>query len=333
MHSKVAGFGAMKGRDTGRMIASCPVSIALALFFSVTPYADARLVPQTIAGYQNELKADPDNAGLHDNLALLYMEAGDFASAAAQFSESLRLNPSAASAHYNLANALFALRRYDEAERRFREAIELAPQYGLAHQGLALLLGATYRDEEAARHFDEAVRLAPSAETHYLFGVVRQRQRRYEEAMSHYAEAIRLKPGYPEAQLGIGLVEIARGRSTAAVTAIRQALQLRGGWPDAELALAWVLSTSSDKSVRQPEEAVKLAEDALGPPDRQNSRALDVLAAALASAGQFERAEATARRAMDQADSEGDSDTSRVLRARIGLYAQHQPYVDPTTAR
>jgi hypothetical protein len=58
-----------------------------------------------------------------------------------------------------------------------------------------------------------------------------------------------------------------------------------------------------------------------------------VLAAALASAGQFEQAEAMARRAMDQADSEGDSDTARVLRARIGLYAQHQAYVDPTSDR
>jgi tetratricopeptide (TPR) repeat protein len=292
----------------------------------------ARLVPQTIAGYQTLLKTDPDNVALHDDLALLYVEAGDLANAAAQFSESLRLNPAAASAHYNLGNALFGLRRFDEAERRFREAIELQPDYGLAHQGLALVLGATNRDEEAARHFDEAVRLTPSAETHFLFGVLRQRQRRYDDALTHYGDALRLKSGYAEAQLGIGLVEIARGRSAAAVTALRQALRLRDHWPDAELALAWVLSTASDDAVRRPDEAVTLAEDAAGPADRQNSRALDVLAAALASAGQFERAEAIARRAMDEADSEGDSDTARVLRARIGLYAQHQSYVDPASA-
>jgi len=251
----------------------------LALLLSVAPCAAAgsptwplarSLQPaspsQTIVGYQALLQADPDNVALHDGLASLYEQAGDFASAAAQFSESLRLKPSVAGAHYNLGHALFVLRRYDEAERRFREAIALAPQHAEAH-------------------------------------------------------------------LGVALVDMARGHSGAAVDALREALMLRADWPEAELALAWVLSTSSNRSVRRPDEAVALAEAALGPPDRQNSRALDVLAAALAAVGQFERAEATARRAMEQADSEGDSDTSRVLRARIGLYAQHQAFIDPDSER
>ena len=104
-----------------------------------------KLLPQNIQGYRMMLQSDPDHVGLHDDLALLSVEAGDLEAALAEFSESLRLRPDLAAAHYNVGNALLLLRRFDEAERYFRAAIDRRPDYKLAQQGreLARILAAS----------------------------------------------------------------------------------------------------------------------------------------------------------------------------------------------
>ena len=64
---------------------------------------------------------------------------------------------------------------------------------------------------------------------------------------------------------------------------------------------AWVLATSSSDSVRNPAEAVRLAELVCQRTKQQLPQALDTLAAAYASAGQFEQAVTTAKRAIELA--------------------------------
>jgi len=99
----------------------------------------AKLLPQNISGYQMMLAADPDNPGLHDDLALLLVEAGDLEQAARQFAETLRLRPDAAAAHYNFGNVLLPLGRLDQAEREFQRALELDSNYTLAREALTRL--------------------------------------------------------------------------------------------------------------------------------------------------------------------------------------------------
>jgi Flp pilus assembly protein TadD len=50
-------------------------------------------LPQNIDGYRTMLRGDPLNAGLHNDLAMLYVQAGDVPAAASEFRESLRLSP------------------------------------------------------------------------------------------------------------------------------------------------------------------------------------------------------------------------------------------------
>ena len=158
-----------------------------------------KLLPQTISGFQLMSKADPDNVGLHDDLGVLLSQAGDFESAATQFTESLRLRPDAPAAHYNVGNALLNLRRWPEAASRFREALALSPDYGLAHEGLAKALQAEGQYDDALRSFESAVRLTPTAEVHYNFGVLQQAREDFFDALAHYREAVRLNPMFPEA--------------------------------------------------------------------------------------------------------------------------------------
>jgi len=99
----------------------------------------AKLLPQNISGYRMMLEADPDNPSLHDDLALLFVEAGDLDRAAQQFEETLRLRRDAPSAYYNLGNVLLSLGRLDEAARDFQKALELDSSYAFAREALKRL--------------------------------------------------------------------------------------------------------------------------------------------------------------------------------------------------
>jgi tetratricopeptide (TPR) repeat protein len=112
--------------------------------------------------------------GLHNDLALLYVQSGDVPAAASEFRESLRLSPDSPAAYYNVANCELMLHRPATAEILFRQALLRRSDYGLAQQGLALALEAQGRLQEAATQFASAIELLPTAEAHYNFGALRR---------------------------------------------------------------------------------------------------------------------------------------------------------------
>jgi tetratricopeptide (TPR) repeat protein/mono/diheme cytochrome c family protein len=251
-----------------------------------------KLLPQNISGYQMMLRADPDNVGLHDDLAILFSQAGDLRSSAAQFAESLRLRPNTAS-QYNLGRAMLGLSQWAEARAHFEKALALDPDYALAHQGLALVLANGGREDDAIRHLREAVRLNTRLEeAHYNLGVLLTRQH----------------------------------QPAAAVASFRRALELRPDWPAVQTELAWVLATSPDASLRRSKEAVSLAEHSVSLTGRRDAHALDVLAASLATDGQFDLAIAAAEGALGIL--ERGTNTADAVRGRLEMYRNRIAYVD-----
>ena len=60
------------------------------------------LLPENIKGYEMMLRAEPDRAALHDDVALLYAQAGNAERVARHFAETARIQPGSATAQYNL---------------------------------------------------------------------------------------------------------------------------------------------------------------------------------------------------------------------------------------
>ena len=94
-----------------------------------------KVVAEDVQGYEVEIEKHPDDPGLHDDAALLYLELGRAEKAIAHFETSLKLKPGSAAAHYNLGTALTVARRLNEAgDRVSRSAADRSVVRGRAQQ-------------------------------------------------------------------------------------------------------------------------------------------------------------------------------------------------------
>jgi Tfp pilus assembly protein PilF len=123
-----------------------------------------KVAAEDVLGYEAEIEKHPDDVGLHDSVAMLYLELGRHEPAIAHFRRSTALAPQSAQAHYNLGTALTLARRLDDAATSFRDALRLDPSYANAHNNLGNVLLAQGRNEEAIHEFREVVRLQPASE-------------------------------------------------------------------------------------------------------------------------------------------------------------------------
>ena len=95
------------------------------------------------------------------------------------------------------------------------------------------------------------------------------------------------------------------------------------------------MATSSgnpDANVRQPDEAIRLAERAAELTRYQHPNILDTLATAYAAAGRFDQAIELAQRALQLADTTRTEAWARQVHARLELFRQGKPYRQPVTS-
>ena len=140
--------------------------------------------------------------------------------------------------------------------------------------------------------------------------------------------ALAMSPDDPALQTH--LVDAARHLPDPADAArrLRDALRLAPGAVGLRNQLAWMLATSGDPRIRQPEEAIGLAEALVRDAQKSDANSLDTLAAAYAAAGRFDEAIRTATPAETIAMEQGESAVGDQIRSRLALYREHQPYLE-----
>jgi tetratricopeptide (TPR) repeat protein/mono/diheme cytochrome c family protein len=254
---------------------------------------------EDLAAYTKLMNAEPGNPLRHDTVAMLSLQGGDAVAAAREFRASLRLNPDSAPTHYNLGIALSIERSYDEAMAEFREAIRVDPSYADAHNNLGALLTLTGQFDAAA---------------------------------DHYRQALAIREDNADAHSNLARVLWAQGKGSEAVEHFRRASTLRPDAPSPMAGLAWIRATAPDVSMRNPVEAVTLGERAVALTGHRDPTVVDILAAAYASAGDFDRAAATAREALALASASGSKPLSDQIAARLSMYLQHVAFVSPQPA-
>ena len=147
-----------------------------------------------------------------------------------------------------------------------------------------------------------------------------------DNAITLYQGAILYDPESWMLRVELSNLLIGRGRDSEAISLNRQMTKLRKGHPLPWNNLAWILATSQDDSVRNPDKAIELAERICNATEHQEPSALDTLAVGYAAAGRYEEAIKTAHLAITRCRAMNLSKLADVISNRVKLYEQKQPY-------
>jgi len=228
----------------------------------------------------------------HLNLGNIRMDREELDEAADHFVAALAINPSSVNARNNLARVLMAQDRVDDAIEQLRVALEKLPFEPALNLNMAKALETKGRTGDAMAHYKKVLKANPThAGAHESLASIYQSQRKLSLALSHYRAALRADPD--------------------AVNALFK--------------LAWILATSDDGAVRNPAEAVNLAQRACTLTAFENARVIDTLAVALAAAGRFGEAVSTARKAITVARSAGQTQVAARIEMHLRLFQARKP--------
>jgi tetratricopeptide (TPR) repeat protein len=280
--------------------------------------------------WRDTLRKNPGAWLAHNNLGTVLQDEGRLGQALDHYRQAVQLKGDYALALNNVGNVLRLQGRLSEAVDCYRRALQIRPDLVETRNRLGATLQAQGKLGEAVSAYVQATQVRPkSALSYYNLAGALRLQGKTDLAIRRYREAVRLKPDFAEAHYGLGLALILDGQPAAALAPLREALQLRPDWVQPMVSAARILATHADAEVRQPEEAIRLAERACELTRHKDAWALDTLAAAYASAGDFERAVATAGEALAEALVRGTGDLSVDIRGRLWLYKQGRAYVEP----
>ncbi len=119
------------------------------------------------------------------------------------------------------------------------------------------------------------------------------------------------------------------GHHAHAIAQFRAILQLDGKDLLAQNGLAWLLATAPQPDMRQPAEALSLAQQVCAATNHAAPEPLDTLAAAHAANGQFAEAIATAEKALALAQERERHAVAEKLAQRLSLYKQDKAFLLP----
>jgi protein O-mannosyl-transferase len=282
--------------------ARVPLALAGVLAILASAWIAQRQVAtwhDTIQLFEHAAAVTDGNYLAHHRLAVAYHQRGEDAAADQHYRETLRINPFWAAPHFEYASILRERGELADAARVFARGLQLEPDHALGHklQGLTLLdLG------------------------------------RYAEAETELTRALALGEASADVHAALGMASAALGHNQEALEHNRTALELDPDQVSAANNLAWTLATHPDASLRDPPEAVRIAEHAVDLTEHQVPDLLDTLAAALAARGDFDAAVRAEVEAVRTAHRQGEPAKATGYSDRLALYRAGHAFVEGAPA-
>jgi tetratricopeptide (TPR) repeat protein len=251
------------------------------------------------------------------------LDAGQTRAALAEFDAAIGLDPNCWLALHNRAISRAQQGQADAALSDFDRVVELNPGLASAYRNRGELLGFVGRTEEAVADYSRALAHIPDdAELYDVRGHALHRLGRFQEAINDLDRSIELEPNNAEAYTHRGNAYAELGDFRRAVDDLEQALAADARCGGAYRSLAWLTATCPDPRFRDSRQAVAAAEQAAKLAPRGDPFVLDALAAAYASAGQYQ----PAVRYQTEAIAVAPESFAPQFAERLALYRQGRPF-------
>jgi tetratricopeptide (TPR) repeat protein len=220
------------------------------------------------------------------------LDLQDYTRAESEFKMAAQLSPSPD--HFDTLGAVYLYEsKFPEAVAAHRRALELNPNSTAALNNLAAALYETGQHAEAFQTLEKAIQIDPKLFRSYLhLGRLKQRS----------------------------------GDIAAAIQSYRLGLQHTQN-SDIALQLSWLLATASEASLRNGQEAVRLAEMVAS--RDVNADVFDILGVAYAEAGYFDRAIQAEQKALSLAEASNRKQLIEQIQARLKIFRAHRAYREP----
>jgi tetratricopeptide (TPR) repeat protein len=151
----------------------------------------------------------------------------------------------------------------------------------------------------------------------------------YKNERTIWEDTLRKNPQSFMAYNNLGAILYSEGKFDNAISYFDKALQIYPEYAEGCNNLAYALATHPHLRVSDPNKPIRLAKRAIEILKYADSGTLDTLAAAYASAGEFDKAIAIAQKAFDLAATARKKKLADEIETRLKLYKQGKPYRIP----
>ena len=325
--------------------------------FSVMSHDRARVYGSAADVWRDAVAKDSEGWGPRYLLGLSLLNDNDLDGAIGNFRTANDIRPNDVPILCNLGGALVRDRRYVEAITHLRRAVLLAPRntqsnynlgsallsQGKIDEDMAMINEAieAFRKTLASRNFGFMVSAARIAAARAMLtdaiatwvnhavklGADLARQGRLDAAVRQFRMALGRDANHGQAHYFLGSVLQRQGNLNDAVEHFRHAVRVDADSVSALYRLAWILATHPDAGTRRPRQAIELAQRGVTLTRNEDPAVLDALAAAYAADGQFDKAVAHAKDALELARKGQvvDAVTAQIT-TRLERYQRRLPY-------
>jgi hypothetical protein len=276
----------------------------------------------------NTIAHNPRSASALINRSKSRYQDGDYEGSIRDAEQSIAVAPDFLPAYVNLCGSLELLGRHDDALQALDDALAVHPDYPYALEFKVYLLQYLKRYAQA---------IPPLSRLRELIGDTKSYRLRHARLLvlsGNSKEGLALFSNKPLSALERDFIEAQIfDQSQEFEAALKRYRFIVNHYSQnvepAELRLAWLLATVPDANLRDPAEALAIAQR-LSKKTRQATPAhLDTLSAALAATGDFRNALRSAEDARSAALARGDQKLAQEIAQRLALYQADQAYTIP----
>jgi tetratricopeptide (TPR) repeat protein len=279
-----------------------------------------------LADFDRAIEMGYDSPHAYSSRGLFHAAMGAYEKAVADHTTAIEKGPSDSVAYLNRAAARMSLNQIDLAIADYGKAIELDAKNAVLHQQRAVAFKVAGKLEEAIADFNQALVLDPKNIPAMMGrGFLRFQRKEHQLAVDDFAQVIQLSPQSAIALNNRGYNLAQLGKYAEALADYDRAIAVAGDYGLAHQNRAWLLATCENKSLRNSKEAIAAGEKACELSEYKNLSDVAALAAAFASADDFDRAIGWQEKVVEAVAEEQKADAQRVLE----LYRTKQPFSPP----